>query len=168
MEIKSKIEQLIGLLKGETDLYRSMQVVIDREKEATLQSDLNALNKTIIEKEKILVEIQQKEAQRRLLVADLSDKLGYGARDLTLTGISQLVEEPLAKSLNLVCQDFSSVLCRLQADNQRNQQIIEHSRDLIRDSFNLLNELLTPNTVYYRTGNIKSTKSTGKCVRSEV
>jgi len=160
--------QLIGLLKEETDLYRSMQVVIDREKEAAVQSDLNALNKTIIEKEKILGEIQQKEAQRRLVVAGLSDKLGYGAQELTLTAISQLVEEPLAKSLKLVSRDFSSVLCRLQADNQRNQQIIAHSRDLIRDSFNLLNELLTPNKVYYRTGNIKSTKSTGKCVRSEV
>ena len=160
--------QLIGLLKEETDLYRSMQVVIDREKEAAVQSYLNALNKTTIKKEKILSEIQQKEAQRRLLVAGLSDKLGYGTRKLTLNEISQLAEEPLAKSLKLVSQDFSSVLSRLQADNQRNQQIIAHSRDLIRDSFNLLNELLTPNKVYYRTGNIKSTKSTGKCVRSEV
>ena len=168
MKIKSTLAQLIELLREETDLYRSMQVVIDREKEAAVQSDLTALNETIIEKEKIVVEIQQKEAQRRLLVAGLSDKLGCGARDLTLTGISQLVEEPLAKSLKLVSQDFSSVLSRLKTDNQRNQQIIEHSRDLIRDSFNLLNELLTPNRVYYRTGNIKSTKSTGKCVRSEV
>ena len=160
--------QLIGLLKEETELYRSMQVVIDREKEAAVQSDLTALDKTIIEKENILSEIRQKEAQRRLLVTGLSDKLGCGERDLTLTAISQLVAEPLAKSLKLVSRDFSSVLRRLQADNQRNQQIIEHSRDLIRDSFNLLNELLTPNKVYYRTGNIKSTKSTGKCVRSEV
>jgi flagellar biosynthesis/type III secretory pathway chaperone len=60
MELNTALEQLIGLLQQETGLYRSMQVVIDREKEAAVRSDINALNELGIEKEKILAELQKK------------------------------------------------------------------------------------------------------------
>ena len=168
MKINSALEQLIGLLKQETGFYRSMQVVIDQEKEAAVRSDVTALNETGIEKEKILLKLQKMENQRCQLVAALAEKLGYAVQDLTLTKISQLVDEPLAGSLRLVSKDFLSVISQLQAANQRNQQLFEHSLELLRGSFNMLNELLTPNAVYYRTGNIQSTKATGKCVCSEI
>ncbi len=168
MKMNSTLEPLIGLLKQEIGLYRSMQVIIDQEKEAAVRSDLNALNETGLEKEKILVELQKKEEQRLQLVADLADKLGYAVQDLTLSRISQLVDEPFAGRLRRVSQDFLSVLAQLQAANLRNKHIFEHSSELLRGSFNLLNELLGPNTVYYRTGTIQSTKSTGKCVCSEI
>jgi flagellar biosynthesis/type III secretory pathway chaperone len=166
--MNSTLDQLIALLKQETGLYRSLLVVINQEKKAAVRSDVNALNETGIEKEKILLELQKKEAQRRQLVAGLAETLGYAVQDLTLSQISQLVDEPLAGSLRLVSKDLLSVLSQLQTANQRNQQIFEHSLELLRGSFNMLNELLTPNTVYYRTGNIQSTKSTGKCVCSDI
>jgi flagellar biosynthesis/type III secretory pathway chaperone len=162
------LEQLIGLLKQESDLYRSLQGVIDQEKEAAARSDVNALNETGIEKEKILFEIQKKDEMRCQLVAGLAKKLGYAVQDLTLSRISQLVDEPLAGDLRRVSKDFLSVLSRVQSANQRNRQIFEHSLDLLRGSFNRLNELMAPNTVYYRSGNIQSTKSTGKCICSEI
>ncbi len=166
--MNSTLDQLTGLLRQETGLYRSLLVVIDQEKEAAVQSDVNALNETGMDKEKHLFEIQKKERRRRLLVANLAEKLGYADPDLTLSKISQLVEEPQAGNLRRVSQDLLSVLSRVQAANLRNKQIFEHSLGLLRGSFNLLNELMTPTTVYYRTGNIQSTKSTGKCVCSEI
>jgi flagellar biosynthesis/type III secretory pathway chaperone len=102
------------------------------------------------------------------LLAVVAEKQGIAVGDLTLTGISQLVDEPFAGRLRGISKNFLAVLDRLQAANRRNKQIFEHSLALFRGSFNLLNELLTPNTVYYRTGNIQSTKSTGKCVCSEI
>ena len=168
MELNTALEQLIGLLQQETGFYRSMQVVIDREKEAAVRSDINALNELGIEKEKILAELQKKERQRRELLAVVAEKQGIAVGGLTLSGISQLVDEPFAGRLRGISKNFLAVLDRLQAANRRNKQIFEHSLALFRGSFNLLNELLTPNTVYYRTGNIQSTKSTGKCVCSEI
>jgi flagellar biosynthesis/type III secretory pathway chaperone len=168
MELNSALEHLIGLLQRETGLYRSMQVVIDQEKEAAVRSDINALNELGMEKEKILAELQKEEGQRRELLAVVGEKQGIAVGDLTLTGISQLVDEPLAGRLRVISKDFLAVLGGLQAANRRNKQIFEHSVALFRGSFNLLNDLLTPNTVYYRTGNIQSTKSTGKCVCSEI
>ena len=168
MKIDSTLAQLIGLLKQETNLYRSMQIVIDQEKETAVRSDLNALNETGIKKKKILAELQKKEEKRHQLVADLAEQLGYAVQVLTLSKISQLVDEPFAENLRLVRQDFLSVVSQLQAANERNKQIFKHSLELLRGSYNLFNELLTPHTVYYRTGNFQNPKSTGKCVSSEI
>ncbi len=166
--MNSTIEQLIGLLKQECDLYRSLQGVLDQEKEAAARSDVHALNETVIEKETILFEIHKKEEKRCQLMAELAEKPGYDLQDLTLSRISQLVDEPFAGNLRRVSEDFLSVLSRVQSANQRNKQIFEHSLELLRGSFNRLNELMTPNTVYYRSGNIQNAKSTGKCVCSEI
>ena len=166
--MKLKLEQLIALLQQETDLYRSMQSTIDREKEAAIRSDLTALNETGFEKEKILMALNKMEDKRRQLLAGLADKLGCAVQDLTLTKISQLVDEPFAGRLRGINKEFASVLGQLQLANRRNQQIIEHTLALLKGSFNMLNELLTPQSVYRRTGNIQSTKSTGKCVCSEI
>ena len=168
MKIGSTIKQLIGILNQETGLYRSMLVIIDQEKAAAVRSDLTALDEMGINKNKILFDLQKKEAKRRQLVAGLAEKLGYAVEALTLSRISQVVDEPLAGNLRLVRQDFLSVISQLQAANQRNKQIMEHSLTLLRNSFNLLDKLKTPNTVYYRTGNIQHTKSTGNCVCSEI
>jgi flagellar biosynthesis/type III secretory pathway chaperone len=166
--MKSTLDQLIGLLRQESDLYRSLLVVIEQEKEAAVRSDVGALNQAGIDKERQLLEIQIKEKGRRELVAGLAAEQGVAAADLTLSKISQGADEPQAGILRRVSRDFLSLLTQVQAANRCNQQIVEHSLQLLRGSFNLLQELMTPSTVYYRTGNIQSAKSTGKCVCSEI
>jgi hypothetical protein len=56
----------------------------------------------------------------------------------------------------------------LQTANEHNRQLVEHSLALLRGSFNLLNDLVAPGTVYYRTGNIRNSKSTGNCISNEI
>jgi flagellar biosynthesis/type III secretory pathway chaperone len=166
--MNSTLDQLIGLLRQESDLYRSLLAVIDQEKEAAVRSDVNALNQAGIDKEKHLVEIKIKEKGRRLVVAGLAAEQGGAAADLTLSRITDRADEPQAAILRQVSRDFLSLLRQVQAANRRNQKIVEHSLALLRGSFNLLNELMSPGTVYFRTGNIQSAKSTGKCVSSEI
>jgi len=168
METNEMLTQLLGILSRETELYGAMSRVMDKEKDAAIQSDLIALNEAEIEKENILVALGLFEKQRLALITDLAESLGYSSGELNLTRISKIVGEPFGRRLEQAGLDLSRLLETLQAANQRNKQIFEHSVALFRGSFNLLNDLLTPNTVYYRTGNIQSTKSTGKCVCSEI
>jgi len=78
------------------------------------------------------------------------------------------VDEPFAGQLRQASADLTAVLSRVQEANQCNKQLFEHSLALMRGAFNLLNELLSSNTVYYRTGNVHSSNSTGKCVCSDI
>lgn len=168
MNTALKLEQLISLLNQEIEIHRSMQDVVDREKEAALRSDLDALRQTTVEKEKLISEIHQKETLRRQSVVDLAAALGIADQELTLTKIAREVDEPFAGTLRRVNENFSAVIRKLQTANERNKLIIAHSLALLRGSFNLLNELLAPSTVYFSTGNLQSSKSTGKWVCGEM
>jgi flagellar biosynthesis/type III secretory pathway chaperone len=168
MKLNMALEQLIDILRRETGLYQSLLTVIDKEKEAAVRSKLNALNEAGVEKENIMIELRHSDEQRRRLVRCLADELGYPFQDLTLKKLSQLVDEPLAGQLRQASTDLTTVLSRAQETNQRTKQLFEHSLELLRGAFNLLNELLSSNTIYYRTGNINSSNTTGKCVCSDI
>ena len=168
MKTNEMIGQLLDILSQETELYQSMSTVLNKEKDAAIQSEIIALNEAEIEKENILVALGLLERQRRNLVTDLADTLGYSAGDINLTQIVQIVAEPLAGRLRQAKSDLSVLLESVQAANQRNKQLFEHSRELLRGSYNLLSELRAPNPIYYRTGTIQNTSASGKCVCDEI
>ena len=162
------LEQLLGLLDREAALYQSVLDLIEREKEAAVRSELNALNETVAEKENLMAGLRKIDEQRSGLTARLAEALGYSPKDLTLKKLSQLVDEPFAGRLQKAGTNLQSVLNQVQEANQRSKQLFEHSLDLLHGAFNLLNELLCANAVYYRTGNIHSSHATGKCVSSDI
>lgn len=168
MKTNEMIEHLLDILSRETELYQAMSTVLNKEKDAAIQSELIALNEAEIEKENILVALGLLEGQRRNLVTGLADTLGYPAQDINLTQISQMVAEPFAGRLKQAKSDLSALLESVQAANQRNKQLFEHSRELLRSSFNLISELRAPNPIYYRTGTIQNTSASGKCVCDEI
>jgi flagellar biosynthesis/type III secretory pathway chaperone len=168
MKFDLMLEQLLGLLSREAELYQSVLTVIDKEKEAVVRSELIALNDASIEKENIMSALRKSDEKRRRLVACLAESLRYPVKELTLQKLSQLVDEPFAGKLQQASRDLLSVVARVQAANQLAKQLFEHSQALLQGAFNLLNELLACNTVYYCTGNIRSSYSTGKCVCSDI
>ena len=168
MKMELMVHQLLGVLERESELYRSMLTVIDTESKAAVRSDLNALTKAGEEKENILVKLRLIEEQRIRLVREMADALGYPSRDFTITMISQLVGEPFAERLSQAGTDLSTMLNTVKDANHRNKQLFEHSRELLRGSFNLLSELTQSDMVYFRTGNVQRTYQTGKCVNGEI
>ena len=168
MKMDAILDQLLHVLNQEAELYQLMLVVIDKEKEAVIRSSLDSLAVAEAEKENILTQFRTVEEQRHLLVRSLSEELGYPVRDLTLSIISQNVGEPFACRLKQISDDLSILHETLRDANHSNQRLIEHSLELLRGSFNLLSDLKASNTVYYRTGNIKSTNPTGQWVSNDI
>jgi len=162
------LDQLTQLLNQEAGLYESMAAVIDKEKEAAIRTELNALVETRKEKENILLKLRIMEDQRTRIVAEMADDLGYLPHDLTLTKISQLVDGPDAKRLKDCSAKLSFLIGRLQEANHNNRQLFKHSLDLLRGSFNILSHLMEANPVYHRTGNIQNSTSTGRLVYGEI
>ena len=168
MKTEAMIEQLLAILKQETEMYQAMSAVMDKEKDAALQAELVGLTQAEMEKENILAALVLLEKQRHQLVTDLADALGYHDRDMNLTQISKLVDEPLAGRLMQARSDLSVLLESLQAANQHNKQLFEHSRELLTGSLNLLSGLKAPNPIYYRTGTVQNTSAAGKAVCDEI
>jgi flagellar biosynthesis/type III secretory pathway chaperone len=168
MKLNLLLEQLLGLLGRETELYQSLLAVIDKEKTAAVRSELIALNEAVVEKEKIMAALRESDDKRHRLVACLAEKLKCPLQELTLKKLSRLVDEPFAGRLRRASTKLSSVVARVREANQLVKQLFEHSQSLLRGAINLLNELFSNNTVYYSSGNIRNSYSTGKRVCSDV
>ena len=168
MKTEAMLEQLLGILSRQTELYQAMSAVMNKEKDAAIQSELMVLNEAEMEKENILAALVLLEEQRHQLVARLADALEYPLQDMNLTMISQLVAEPFAGRLKQARSELAALLESLQVANQRNKQLFEHSRELLTGSFNLLSELKAPNPIYYRTGAVQNASASGKCVCDEI
>ena len=168
MKTEAMLEQLLGILSRQTELYQAMSAVMNKEKDAAIQSELMVLNEAEMEKENILAALVLFEEQRHQLVARLADTLEYPLQDMNLTMISQLVGEPFAGRLKQARSDLAALLDSLQVANQGNKLLFEHSRELLRGSFNLLSELKAPNPIYYSTGTLQNTSVAGKCVCDEI
>ena len=168
MTMDPMIEQLLGVIEEEKDIYRSMLMLIDQESKAAVRSDLIALTTAGEEKGNILAKLALIEDQRKRVVNEIADALGCTPGDLTITKISQLMGEHLAGRLSQAGAKLLMVLKTVKVANRKNKLLFEHSRELLRDSFNILSELTRSDTVYYRTGNIQRTYQTGKCVNGEI
>ena len=168
MKLNPMIQQLLGVIEEEKDIYRSMLTLIDQESKAAVRSDVIALTTAGEEKGNILAKLALIEDQRKQVVNEIEDSLGYAPGDLTITKISQLIGEPFAGRLNQAGVELLTALNTVKAANRRNKLLFEHSRELLRGSLNILSELSCSDTVYYRTGNIQRTYQTGKCVNGEI
>jgi flagellar biosynthesis/type III secretory pathway chaperone len=168
MKTELMIDQLIGVLEREHEIYQSMLALIDKERLAAVQSDLNELKNAAEEKENILVQLRRYEEQRIQLARSMAETYGYPFEKLTITKLTELVDGPYAERLSRARSELLNVLNVVRDTGQRNKQLFEHSLELLRGSFNLISEMTQTNTVYYSSGNIQRTYQTGKCVDGEI
>jgi len=90
METNEMLAQMLGILRRETELYQVMSSVMDKEKDAAIQSNLIALNEAEIEKENVLVALGLLEKQRLDMVTALADSLGIHPGNWIWTGFRKL------------------------------------------------------------------------------
>ena len=162
------LNELLSLLEGEISLYGSLLLALQKEKRAVVESNLEELNETNREKESLFLKIRILEEQRITILENLAENLGQSAKNLTLTKLSQLVEEPQSIQLADCHSRFLSLAQSIQEVNLSNKALLNHSLDLVRSSLTLLSDLMVSNPVYYRTGKIQSGDQSGRLVSGKI
>jgi hypothetical protein len=158
------LTKFLGLLEGETDLYRSLLSILRQEKKAVVLSNLKELNESSKEKENVILKIRILEEQRSQLSAKIADALGYSGQMLTLHKIADMVEKPYSTRLRYNQSVLSMLVQSLQEVNNTNKTLILHSLELVRGSLTLFSNLVNPNSVYFRTGKIKPGGQSGMLI----
>ena len=162
------LEKFLALLEGETCLYESLLSVLQKEKRAVVNSALNDLNETVKEKENLALKIRILEEERIRTTEKLANSLGYPSHPLTLTDLSELVEEPYATRLGESRSILLSLTQSIQEINQSNRGLLSHSLELVKGSISLLNNLMHSNPVYYRSGQVQMGDQSGKILSGRV
>jgi flagellar biosynthesis/type III secretory pathway chaperone len=156
------LKKLLGLLEHATELYQSLFAVVKQEKDAVVGLNLQQLNRACKAKDNLLLKLRILEEQREQLMDRLAAELDCSPQAISLTQLSQWVEEPYAGTLRERSTDLLSLIQRLQEANQQNKFLLSHSLELIQGSYHMLNNAMAANPVYYRSGDVQNKEQTGK------
>jgi flagellar biosynthesis/type III secretory pathway chaperone len=162
------LNKLIGLLEHAAELYQSLFAVVQNEKNAVVDLDLQQLNEACKAKDNLLLKLRILEEQREQIMVRMADEIGCSPQGLTLTQLSLLVDESYARKLTDRSRDLLTLIQSLQDAMQQNKFLMSHSMQLIQGSYNLLSNLMAANPLYYRSGNVQKTDQTGKLLRGAV
>lgn len=162
------LKKLVELLEHATELYQSLFAVVEQEKDAVVGLNLQQLNQACKAKDNLLLKLRILEEQREQLMDKLASELGCSPQEISLTQLSQWVEEPYAGMLRERSTDLLLLIQTLQEANQQNKSILTHSLELIQGSYNLLNHAMTASPVYYRGGDVQNNGQTGKLVCGDI
>jgi flagellar biosynthesis/type III secretory pathway chaperone len=161
-------DDFLDLLDGEATLYRALLSLLEKEKNAIIGSNLGELGKTGREKEKLLLKIRIIEEQREIMTKDLAESLGCSLHDLTVTKMAELVEAPYSVRFKRLCSDLLPLAKTIRDVNDGNKALIRHSVELIRGSFAFLNNLVSADAVYHRSGRMRQNDQSGKVLSGSV
>ena len=167
-KMKHLLEKLLGSLEQATELYQSLFRVLQNEKDVVVGLNLKQLNEACKAKDNLLLKLRILEERRVQLMDRVAAELGRSPQGLTLTELSQLVDEPYADRLRDRCTDLLALMHTLQDVTRQNKFLMSHSLQLVQGSYNLLNNLTAANPVYYRSGNIRNHGQTGKLVNGDI
>ena len=162
------LNNLLSLLKGEIGLYASMLMALQKEKKAIVDSNHKELIETSRKKENLFLKIRILEEQRLSVLEKLAQGLGQPSQDLTLSKLSQLVQEPQTTQLVDCHSTLLSLAQSIQEINLSNKELLTHSLDLVKGSLSLLSDLLSSNPVYYRTGKIEVGDQSGRLLSGKI
>ena len=162
------IDDFLGVLDGQAELYRSLLSVLYVEHGAIMESRLEKLNDANSEKVALVLKIQNLEDQRSEMLDRLADSFGCPVQGLTLAKLAQFTEGPCSNRMKAFRVNLSSLIKRVREANDRNRSLLMHSIDLVKGSMTLLNNLIASNAVYYRSGRIQNSDYNGRVFSGEI
>ena len=162
------LKKLLRLLEHATELYQSLFAVVQQEKEAVVSLNLQHLNQACKAKESLLLKLRILEEQREQLMDKLASDLGCSPQEISLTQLSQWVEEPYAGLFRERSTDLLALIQKLQKSNRQNKSLLSHSLELIKGSYNLLNNAMADSPVYYRRGDVQKNRPTGRLLCGDI
>lgn len=166
--MENLLKKLIGLLAHATELYQLLLGAVQNEKEAIVGLNLKQLNEACKAKENLLLKLRILEEQRQQVMERVAVELGCSPQVLTLTWLSQQVDESYARQLLDSSTDLLALIETLHDVTQENKSLMSHSMQLIQGSYNLLNTLMVTNPVYYRSGDVDSGDQTGRLLSGDI
>jgi len=158
------LKKLLGLLEEEIFLCSEFVLMLQKEKEAVVSSDFDDLDTICKGKETFILKIKILEDQRRHIIEKAADFLEIPYQFLTLTKLSEMVEEPYSSSLKKSNSNLLALSQTIQEINQSNKPVLLHFLKLVRSSMSMLENLMFPDSVYYRSDRMQCKNQCGRVV----
>jgi len=166
--METLLNHLNDCIDRQRNLYRKLLDLFIDERRAILGSDLEELNKVVMDKEMILQKIRKEELQRRQAGDRIAAHLGLDPEALTVTQLSARVKEPYASEIKRRGAELQTVIDEIQIASERNRSLCLQALQFVSGSIKLLTALTHPNQVYHATGRVPNGAHVGRMLSGAV
>ena len=150
------------------NLYRNLRDLFNAERSAVLASDLEELNRVLMDKELLLQNIRRAEHLRRKTAHEMAVFLGVEEASLTISQLSERVDEPYASQIKQKGVRLQALIDEIQVISERNRSLCLQALRFVSGSIKLLTAISRPNPVYHATGRIHKERYTGRMLSGAV
>ena len=136
----SLIEELIGILDKEYEIYRQMIPIAEEKTKVIVKNDLTALQ-AITEKEQIVIErINVQERKREEVMVNIKTVINRKTDLLDLKTLIQFLEKQPKeqKALSIIHDNLKRTIQKLVEINNRNNSLIQQSLEMIEFNMNFI------------------------------
>jgi flagellar biosynthesis/type III secretory pathway chaperone len=144
--VASLIQELIDVLKEETEVYQQLIPIANEKTRVIVQNDLDALQNITDQEQQVADRVNALEHKREQTVLNIQTVLNKRSEPFTLgTLINLLGKQPKEqRTLSLLRDSLKSNVATLVEINSRNKLLIEQSLEMIEFNMNVLNSARMP------------------------
>jgi len=149
-------------------LYRQLLDLFLIERDAIMASDLEALNRVVMDKETLLQTIRREELCRVEVGEALAAQLGMAPEELNISRICAKVNEACASTIKRKRGKLQALLDEIQIESGRNRSLCLQALQFVSGSIKMLTNLTRPNQVYHATGRVHNEGQIGRMLSGAV
>ncbi|HHU74485.1 MAG TPA: flagellar protein FlgN [Clostridiales bacterium] len=136
----SLLEELIGVLDKELDLYQNLIPVSEEKTRIIVRNDLNGLQEITAKEQAVVDSIRALERRREEIMANIKTVLNRKSDQLNLGTLIQILDKQPEeqKKLSALHDNLKNTIGRLTEINARNKTLIEQSLEMIEFNMNFI------------------------------
>ena len=136
----SLLEELIGVLDKELDLYQNLIPVSEEKTRIIVRNDLNGLQEITAKEQAVVDSIRALERRRDEIMANIKTVLNRKSDQLNLGTLIQILDKQPEeqKKLSALHDNLKNTIGRLTEINARNKTLIEQSLEMIEFNMNFI------------------------------
>lgn len=162
MEMEQPLNDLLDLLETIFQLHRALFEILQKERQALIDLDLDGIGTYCKKKENQILRIKILEEQRLQIMGQLAGRLHETRSDLSLTRLAEKVNILYAQRLMDAAAALMSIARDIKSLNEANKSLISFSRDMLSGSMALFENLLSPEPVYQKNAHLGPREPSGR------
>ncbi len=163
--MKRMIKELIVVLEQAVSQYSSLLPLLQEEKKAALDWNIQALTEATTEKQAVLARIAYTDCSRNELLDQVAERLDLPRKHITLGRLAQKMPGPLGDHLSSLQATLNDLLAKIRRFNDENRLTVEHCLSLVHNSLAFWQHWTGPPKVYGNSGMVQNGHGRG-CVLS--
>jgi flagellar biosynthesis/type III secretory pathway chaperone len=166
-DVRGLCNSLVSSLEKECAIYRELRSALLTEGRVLVKGSTDELFRSIAGKEALATEAETLEEGRMEVVGRIAQLLGMNERDVTLTKLSQAVDESTRNRLQMCQRELTPLIADVKTLNTKNRSLLDSSLILVRDLMNFINTAASSGLGYAGTGQARNVTAGGRLIHRE-